>query len=69
MDTTALILAYWTFASLAVFLILRVDYQTFKDHPLVSIGLLTYLGPFGWYLMMTHTTHLIKDKLKPSLTE
>lgn len=61
MNITTWILIYWTVASIFAFLILRLDYPTFKAYPLVSTGILTYLGPFGWLLFILHSSRFIKD--------
>ena len=63
MDIMIWILAYWTVASFIIFLILKVDYPTFKSHPWIPIGLLTYFGPFGWLLITIHSSRFVKEKL------
>lgn len=67
MGITTWILIYWTVASIFVFLILRVDYATFKTYPLASTGILAYLGPFGWLLFTLHSSRFIKESFNKKI--
>lgn len=60
-NTINLLLLYYLISSSLLHLIIRVDLNTFKEHPLLSSIILLYSGPLGWGIWISRILQALFD--------